>query len=104
MLGAMQPPQTIEKLIALLQQHKTELAKFSVSFLAIFGSMARGDARPDSDIDFLVEFSKPIGLFHIVRFQRFLEGIFGRKVDLVIKSALREEFREQANREMIRAA
>ena len=62
-------------------------AKYGISYLGLFGSMARGEAREDSDVDLLVKFDEHsnIGLFELDRLQRDLEIRFGRKVDLVTK-------------------
>jgi len=54
-----------------------ELATLGVRSLDLFGSVARGDAGPGSDVDLLVDFDKPIGLFHFFRVQRRLEEILG---------------------------
>ena len=61
--------------------------KYGISYLGLFGSMARGEAREDSDLDLLVKFddNSNIGLFELDRVQRDLEMRFGRKVDLVTK-------------------
>jgi predicted nucleotidyltransferase len=61
--------------------------KYGISYLGLFGSMARGEAREDSDVDLLVKFddNSNIGLFELDRIQRDLEMRFGRKVDLVTK-------------------
>jgi len=61
--------------------------KYGISYLGLFGSMARGEAREDSDVDLLVKFNdnSNIGLFELDRVQRDLEMRFGRKVDLVTK-------------------
>jgi len=75
-----------------------------VQSLSIFGSVARDEAGPDSDIDLLVEFDRPVGLFAFVRTQQYLEQILGSRVDLVTPDALRREFRETVLREAVRAA
>lgn len=61
--------------------------KYGISYLGLFGSMARGEAREDSDVDLLVKFNDDtnIGLFELDRVQRDLEMRFDRKVDLVTK-------------------
>ena len=61
--------------------------KYGISYLGLFGSMARGEAREDSDVDLLVKFddNSNIGLFELDRVQRDLEMRFGRKVDLITK-------------------
>ena len=82
-----------DEVIRLLQEHMTEIQGFGVSRLAVFGSVARGEERPDSDVDILVEFSIPVGLFEFVRTQRYLERLLGRQVDLATPDALRTEMR-----------
>jgi predicted nucleotidyltransferase len=72
----------------------TELRGHGVSRLAIFGSLARGQEKPDSDVDILVEFDRPIGLFEFVSVQRYLERLIGRSVDLAMPDSLRPEMRE----------
>jgi predicted nucleotidyltransferase len=72
--------------------------------LSVFGSVARGEARPESDVDLLVEFSAPVGLFEFVRLRRFLEEILGARVDLVTPDALKPQLKQAVLREAIRAA
>lgn len=72
--------------------------------LELFGSVARGEARADSDVDLLVEFERPIGLFHFFRVQHRLEEILGARVDLVMRDAVRPQLRERIFAEAIRAA
>lgn len=61
--------------------------KYKINYLGMFGSMARGEARIDSDVDLLVRFDpkNKIGLFEFDQIQRDFEMRFGRKVDLVTK-------------------
>ncbi|MCX6591809.1 MAG: nucleotidyltransferase family protein [Acidobacteria bacterium] len=65
--------------------------RFGVQSLAVFGSVARGDARPDSDIDLLVEFQpgRHPGLGYM-KLERELAELFGRPVDLASKRWFRE--------------
>ena len=93
-----------DEALAILKSHKQELIKFDVKSLAIFGSVARDEAGPESDVDILVEFAKPIGLFEFVRLKIYLENLLQRKVDLVTPDALKERMREQILKEAIRAA
>ena len=81
-----------------------ELEKLHVAGLWLFGSVVRGESTDESDVDLLVEFSGPVGLFHFVRLQLFLEEILHRRVDLVTRDALRPELRNQIQREALRAA
>lgn len=62
--------------------------KNNVSYLAIFGSYARGEQRKNSDVDFLVEFNKPIGLIHLIHTEHELADVLGKKVDLITKAGL----------------
>ena len=61
----------------------------------MFGSMARGDARPDSDIDLLVSFSEPVTLLQLVAFERELSTILGHKVDLVTEASISPYLRKR---------
>ena len=55
------------ELSQLLKKHQPELLQHGVESLAVFGSLARWEASQDSDIDLLVEFNKPVGLFEFIR-------------------------------------
>ena len=59
-----------------------------ICYLALFGSYARGEQRKNSDVDFLVEFNKPIGFFELLDTEEKLSNLLGRKVDLVTKAGL----------------
>lgn len=78
-----------------LAAHRQELAAMGVATLAIFGSVARDTARPDSDVDLLITFSRSVGLFAFARVQLRLEQILGCRVDLVTPDAIRTEMRGQ---------
>ncbi len=71
--------------------------------LLVFGSVARDEARTDSDVDLLVEFDRPVGLFTFIRLKRYLEGIFECPVDLGTPDSLKPYLREPVFREAIRA-
>ena len=82
------------QILNLLAQHKHELAsRYGVRDLALFGSTVRGTARPDSDIDILVEFDGPATSARYFGTQFYLEDLLGRPVDLVTNNALRPELR-----------
>lgn len=84
-----------ERVIPVLKKHNAVEAY-------VFGSAARGEARPDSDIDILVRFDQIRGLFEFVRTKLDLEdALGGRTVDLVHLDALRPEFREDVERERV---
>jgi len=95
---------TLDDARARLAAKQDELRAFKVKALSVFGSVARGEAGHDSDVDLLVEFSQPVGLFEFARLQNFLEGLLECRVDLVTPGALRESMRERVLREAVRAA
>lgn len=93
-----------DQILALLKSRKRRLKKFGIHSLSIFGSVARDQTHENSDVDILVDFEKPIGLFEYARLKMYLEEILERPVDLVTPEALRQELREDILREAIRAA
>jgi predicted nucleotidyltransferase len=66
-----------------------------VDMLGVFGSVARGEATADSDIDLLVRFSKRKGLLSMIRLERELSEALGRDVDLLTEGAISPYLREQ---------
>jgi|SRR3990167_9542106 len=67
----------------------------------VFGSVSRGDNLESSDIDLLVEFSRPIGLFKFIELEDYLSELLGKKVDLVTKNALKPAIKDDVLREVI---
>jgi hypothetical protein len=86
-----------------LAGHRAELTRLGVRSLALFGSTARSEARVDSDVDLLVDFARPVGLFGFLEVKSYLEYLLGRPVDLVTASALRPEVRDTVLREAVHA-
>ena len=75
--------------------------EMGIERLGLFGSFARGDAGPESDIDIIISLAKPDLLLYS-RIARQLETVFGRKIDLISsKSILPETFRTQLEKEVI---
>lgn len=70
--------------------HRAELARLGVRSLALFGSVARDEAGPDSDVDVLVEFGKPTSFRAYAGVWSLLEDILGCKVDLVSRAGIRD--------------
>jgi len=66
---------------------------YAVKKIGLFGSFAKDTYAEDSDIDILVEFEKPIG-WRYFSLEIYLEKVFGRKIDLVTKNALKEQIKE----------
>ncbi|WP_420467944.1 nucleotidyltransferase family protein [Panacagrimonas sp.] len=93
---------TRTKIIDELRQHKPILAaRFGVTGLALFGSLARDTASSDSDMDVLVRFDGPATSQRYFGVQFYLEDLFGRPVDLVTDKALRAELRPCVEREAL---
>ena len=71
-----------------------------VAMVGVFGSMARGEATEESDIDLLVRFSKRKSLLELVRLEREVTTALGRKVDLLTESAISPYLQDRGRREL----
>ena len=78
--------------------------RFDVRSLRIFGSVARDESSPESDVDILVDFAKPVGLFRLADLRRYLSEILGRPVDVGTEESLRPRVRRVVIEEAIRVA
>lgn len=78
----------------ILRKHRSELDDLNIRSLSLFGSTVRGDSKKDSDVDFLVEFTRPVGLLHFSKVRLRLEELLGRSVDLVSRKALIDELKD----------
>lgn len=87
-----------------IQKHRDELATMKVRSLSLFGSVARDRAAPGSDVDLLVEFSEPVGMFEFLEVKERLEQILGAPIDLVTRDALTPQLRDRILGEAVRAA
>lgn len=86
---AMSRPETLDEIKASLRALLPELhERYGVSYLAVFGSWVRGEQRPDSDVDVLVDFDRPIG-WEIVSLEDEIGERLARKVDLVMRDGLK---------------
>lgn len=92
--------------LRLLAEHKAELAEeYGVTAIYLYGSVARDEAGPESDVDVLVEFDgRPMGYFTFFGLQDRLTEILGAEVDLGMPDTLRRRIRDEVLREAIRAA
>jgi len=94
-----------QQVLDTLAAQADELRARGVASLALFGSAARDEAGLRSDIDLLVEFARPVGLFDFFRLQHWLEEILGvEKVDLVEKGALHPALSQRVLAEAIHVA
>jgi predicted nucleotidyltransferase len=78
--------------------------KYAVESLVVFGSMARGDDREESDVDILAMFEGKPTFDNFMGLKLDLEDLFGRRVDLLIPGSLGPEIRAVIDREAIRVA
>lgn len=102
-LGTSNPPPLASPIEELLARHRGEIraavARHHGVSVHVFGSAARGEAGPDSDIDFLVDFAPESSLFDLMRLTDELEQILGRPVDVVAEGGLKprdEHIRREA--------
>jgi uncharacterized protein len=95
-----------DDVLQILAAHREEFAALGVRELAIFGSVARDEAAPGSDVDVLVEYEPGTRLsyFRVFELQERLEDLLGARVDLVTLGGLRSELREVILSEAVRAA
>ena len=93
-----------DDVIRRLQPHLDELRARGVRSLELFGSVARGQERPESDVDLLVQFDPVPGLLEYLSIKHRLEDLLGRPVDLVMASGLKAALRERVLAEATRVA
>jgi predicted nucleotidyltransferase len=93
---------TIQKALTAKRDEILQIAaRYGASNVRVFGSVARGEAGPDSDVDFLVELEPNRSLLDHVALMQDLEDLLGRKVDVVAERGLREIIRERVLREAV---
>lgn len=63
--------------------------KYKIKTVGVFGSYVRGNQKKESDVDILIEFEEPVSLLEFIALERQLSKILGKKVDLVMKTALK---------------
>lgn len=90
-----------DQVLATLKQHKGVLKGMGVRSIAVFGSVARDEARPDSDVDLLVDLEPPLTFDLYMDVKLYLEDQLGTKVDLVTRTGLRSQLCESVEREAI---
>jgi hypothetical protein len=95
---------TRREALDIIAAHRDELYRRGVGTLALFGSVARDEAADGSDVDLLVEFAEPVGLFEFLDLKEFLESILGHQVDLVPRSSIKRQLKDQILAEAVDAA
>lgn len=93
-----------EKVLRLLKEHLDEIRKFKIQKISIFGSVARNQETPHSDIDILIKFDGPASYDLYMELKFFLEDFLGRKVDLITEDAIRTEIKGFVEKDLIRVA
>jgi predicted nucleotidyltransferase len=101
----MLPAMTRDDIIARLREHEAALRTRGVAHAALFGSRARGDDRPDSDTDIMVEIDPdaPVTVYDYVALKDYIAGLFDGPVDVVERDGLRPYIRPAAAADAIYA-
>jgi len=91
-----------QDILSSLKKLKQEVTnEYSVKTIGLFGSVARDEQTGKSDIDLLVEFSKPVGFVTFMRLENFLSERLGKQVDLVTSDSLKPVIRQEVLAEVI---
>lgn len=95
-------PATTNELRARLAASLPELRRrHAIATIGVFGSWARGEQTPESDVDLLVAFDAPVGLFEVAELEEELEALLGTRVDLVTPGGLRPRLKEEIQRDLL---
>jgi len=93
---------SLNEINKIIKEHKPELEKkFNVEEIGVFGSYVKGEQKKRSDLDILVEFREPVGLFGFMDLEEYLNNLLGIKVDLVTRKALKPRIGEHILREVV---
>jgi predicted nucleotidyltransferase len=94
-----------DQVLSRLRAHEAELRAAGIVRLSLFGSVARNESRPDSDIDLLATFddSRELSLLDVIGIENKLADLLGHRVDLVEEDMLKPRVRRSVEREIIRA-
>jgi predicted nucleotidyltransferase len=98
-------PYNLDSVLETLRTHEGELRRFGVSHASVFGSVARGEARADSDIDVLVELDqdRPMGIFEYARLKLYINEILNGASDVVNHRTLKPLLRDSILRDAVHA-
>ncbi len=94
-----------QAILAILRENEAALRARGVAHAALFGSRARGDNRPDSDIDIKIEIAPeaPVGVFEYVAITQYIADLFSARVDVSNRRKLKPFVRPSAEREAVHA-
>lgn len=101
----MMVPMKRDEIIQKLKEREADLRAQGVTHAALFGSVARGDDRPDSDIDIMIELDPAarVTMFDYVDIKEYIEGLFSEPVDVVNRDGLKSLVRPKATADAIYA-
>ncbi len=93
----------LQSVLETLKAHEVELRQLGVRQASVFGSVARGQARPESDIDVLVDLDpeRPIGVFQYARLKLYIGELLGGASDVVNRRKLKPLLRDNILREAV---
>lgn len=101
MTSILQPTPTLDDLRQLRDEILQIAERYGASNVRVFGSVARGDARPDSDVDLLVDFAPTTSLYEMVGLWLDLKELLGREVDVADSASPKKEFIERISDEAV---
>jgi len=90
-----------KQVISLIKKHRPELTRFGVKSVALFGSVARGEAKESSDVDILVEFEGRATFDGFMDTKYYLEDILGCRVDLVVPDAIKPRMKPAIMQDLV---
>ena len=92
-----------EEAISRLQAHEADLKRLGVEHLYMFGSMARGEAGDDSDVDLFFDYERgKLGLFELMDVKAYAADILGRKTDIMTRDSLHRTLRQEIEATAVR--
>ena len=96
---------TLDDALTVLREHRADLRREHVVRAGVFGSVARGDQHPDSDVDVLIEFDPEarVTLFGYVGVKHFVQSLFATRADVIERDSLSKYIREVVEREVVYA-
>ncbi len=96
---------TLETVLGILRINEAELRRLGVCHVAVFGSVARGEAQSTSDVDVLLDLdpNHPVGVFEYARIKLYVEEILGGESDVVNRKTLKPLLRSRVLREAVNA-
>ena len=103
MCAAYFPGMDRARAIAILRENEAELRRRGVQHAALFGSVARGEARPDSDIDVMLDLDprSRVSMFDYVDIVEYVQRLFSERVDVSNRETLKPHVRPSAERDAV---